>query len=64
MIKFANNKEYNVFKNVMDEYGQFSAIKLMSMTHEEPPWKEAFNRRPNSEITYNSLKRFFLTRIE
>jgi len=63
MVKLAN-REYNVFKNVMDEYGQFSAIKLMKMTHEEPPWKETFNKRPNSEITYNSLKRYFLTQIE
>jgi len=63
MVKLTKN-EYNLFKNVMDEYGQFSAIKLMKMTHEEPPWKDAFNKCPNSEITYNCLKRYFLTQIE
>jgi uncharacterized phage-associated protein len=57
-------KEYNLFKNVMKEYGQFSAIKLMEMTHEEPPWKATFNECPRKEITYNRLKEYFKTQIE
>jgi len=63
MVNLDKN-EFDLFKNVMDEYGQFSAIKLMQMTHEEPPWKEAWNKSPKSEITYNSLRRYFLTQIE
>jgi uncharacterized phage-associated protein len=56
--------EYNLFKNVMEEYGQYSAIKLMQMTHEEPPWSKAFNESPGSEITYGSMKEYFKTQIE
>jgi uncharacterized phage-associated protein len=57
-------KNYNLFKNVLKEYGQFSAIKLMEMTHGEPPWKKTFNERPGKEITYNRMKEYFKTQIE
>jgi uncharacterized phage-associated protein len=63
MVNFSD-KEYNLFKAVMEEYGQFSAIKLMEMTHEEPPWKETFEECPGKEITYERLKEYFKTQIE
>ncbi|MGZ5135866.1 MAG: Panacea domain-containing protein, partial [Flavitalea sp.] len=34
-------EEEDMFSQVMTEYGKFSAIKLMEMTHKEAPWKEA-----------------------
>jgi uncharacterized phage-associated protein len=58
-------KELSMFSSVMEKYGQFSAIKLMQMTHEEPPWKETFKEVcPGREITYAKLKKYFLTRLE
>ena len=56
--------EEELFKEVMDEYGQFSAIKLMNMTHEELPWKKTFNENPQGEISYELLKEYFKTQIE
>jgi uncharacterized phage-associated protein len=35
-----NNKEESLFNQVMDVYGEFSAIGLMNLTHSERPWKE------------------------
>ena len=58
-----NESEEELFKDVMEEYGQFSAIKLMNMTHEELPWKKTFNKNPQGEITYDLLKEFFKTQI-
>jgi len=58
-------KELSLFSSVMKEYGQYSAIKLMNMTHEEPPWKETYSDiLPCREITYDKLRKYFLTQIE
>lgn len=57
------SKETELFNEVMCEYGQFSAIKLMNMTHEELPWKKTFNEKPQGEITYELLKEYFKTQI-
>lgn len=58
-----SQKEEELFREVMQEYGQFSAIKLMNMTHEELPWKKTFNENPQGEITYELLKEYFKTQI-
>lgn len=55
--------ENELFQEVMLEYGQFSAIKLMNMTHEELPWKKTFNENPQGEISYELLKEYFKTQI-
>lgn len=56
-------EENELFKEVMLEYGQFSAIKLMNMTHAELPWKKVFNENPQGEISYDLLKEYFKTQI-
>lgn len=55
--------ETELFMEVMEEYGQFSAIKLMNMTHEELPWKKTFYENPQGEISYELLKDYFKTQI-
>ncbi|WP_153940692.1 Panacea domain-containing protein [Acidithiobacillus thiooxidans] len=50
------NEVYNV-------YGQFSAWKLRNMTHEEDPWKNAYDSTPGTTISNDSLKTYFSTRI-
>jgi len=55
--------ESKLFNDVMSEYGQFSAVKLMHMTHEELPWKKTFDEKPEGEITYDLLKDYFKTQI-
>lgn len=55
--------EEELFCEVLEEYGQFSAIKLMNMTHEELPWKKTFHENPQGEITYELLKEYFKTQI-
>ena len=41
-------------------YGQFSALKLMELTHQEPPWKST-NR--GEEIPHDIMRRYFKTRL-
>lgn len=59
-----SDAEEKLFEEVMEEYGQFSAIKLMKMTHAEPPWRKTFYDKPQSEISYELLKDYFSTQIE
>lgn len=51
-------EEEDMFAQVMAEYGKFSAIKLMEMTHRETPWKEA-NNSPDKIINPETMKIFF-----
>ncbi len=62
IINLAQDED-ELFKEVMEEYGQFSAVKLMNMTHEESPWKKTFSENPQGEISYELLKEYFKTQI-
>jgi uncharacterized phage-associated protein len=58
---FGSKKEYELFKDVYNIYGEFSALRLMNMTHQEPPWKHT---KIQNEITHDKLKDYFKTRIQ
>jgi uncharacterized phage-associated protein len=55
--------EIEVLDAVNKYIGQYSAWKLRNMTHEEPPWKKAYGRSLNNEITETDLREYFLTLI-
>lgn len=46
--------------DVFNVYGQYSAWKLRNMTHEEPPWQNAF-QRANKTITHAEMRDYFRT---
>ena len=52
-------------RELLDEvysvYGQFSAWKLLSLIHEEEPWKDA--RQDNLIISHQALKKHFNTQL-
>jgi uncharacterized phage-associated protein len=45
-----------LLKKVFDEYGKYSAGKLVDMTHNETPWKKT---KINSEISIKHIQDFF-----
>lgn len=49
-------QEQEMIDDVFDYFGQFSAIKLMNMTHAESPWK---NTPSTEEITVDKLENHF-----
>jgi len=53
-------------RDLLDEvysvFGQFSAWKLRNMTHEEPPWKDAYEG--NGLVTHESMKEYFKTLVK
>lgn len=52
---------FSFLGEVWDAYGQFTAKRLEEMTHEEPPWKDAWNSDLNgkAEIPHEALRNFF-----
>jgi len=58
-----SNAEEELFLDVMNEYGQLGAVKLMNLTHEEEPWINAF-KVPGSVIPNNIMKEFFKTLLD
>ena len=50
------NEVYNV-------YGQYSAWKLRDMTHEEPPWVNAYGIAPRTLITLEAMESYFKTLV-
>lgn len=55
-------EEEDLFNQVYDAYGQFSAVKLMNLTHEETPWKSTEIGKGNI-ISKKILKDYFKTRL-
>ncbi len=55
-----------LFEQVMTEYGQFGAVKLMKMTHEEKPWRETFKNGDGagSVIDPKLMQDFFSTLVQ
>lgn len=54
--------ETTLFNNVFAVYNQFSATKLVDMTHSEPPWSNVSPGKGNI-ISKESMKIFFQTRL-
>jgi uncharacterized phage-associated protein len=55
-----SEQETELLNEIYSVYGQFSATKLRSMTHQEPPWADAPD---NGEISHVSMKKFFKTLV-
>lgn len=55
-----DSKTKDLLVAVFEQLGQYSAWKLMDMTHEESPWKTTDQ---NKEITQAKLESFFSERI-
>ncbi len=63
VIALTSEEEEDIFNQVYDAYGQFSAFKLMEMTHIEEPWKSTQVGIGNV-ISKDKIKKYFLTQIE
>ena len=58
---YLSEQEFDLLKEVYDVFGQFSATKLVEMTHDESPWKTTTIRR---EISHQKLKQHFSTLVQ
>lgn len=46
-------------ESVVDKFADYSATDLVSITHAQTPWKEAYKKGQNTEITITSIKEYF-----
>lgn len=44
---------------VVDKFADYSATDLVSITHRQAPWKDAYVRGMNKEITTKAIKEYF-----
>lgn len=48
-----------LMNEVVDKFSDFSATDLVTLTHNQAPWKEAYVPYMNNEITVEAIKRYF-----
>jgi uncharacterized phage-associated protein len=53
--------EFGLVKEVYDVFGQYTALQLRRMTHEEPPWLN--HEKTAGMIPICELKEYFKTRV-
>ena len=44
---------------VVDMFAKYSATDLVTLTHNQAPWRDAYVSRSNREITIESIRRYF-----
>lgn len=49
----------DVLSQVWDAFGCYTASKLRNMTHEEPPWQEAFANYKGAPLSPQTMKEYF-----
>lgn len=57
---FNKQEELNLFNQVLQVYGKYSACGLMNMTHNEAPWQTTPTGRGNI-ISKSKMEKFFKT---
>lgn len=60
-ITLTGEREEELFNDVFSVYGDYSAIGLMNLTHQERPWRSA---PQGGIIDKDEMKSFFKTRLE
>lgn len=61
---FKPNLNVNDIKMIdlaIEHYGNMTGSQLITLTHSEKPWQEAYSAGRNSEITQESIRNFYST---
>jgi uncharacterized phage-associated protein len=59
--KVFDNEKIDFLKEIYQVYGQFSALRLMQLTHSESPWSTT---KIGEEITHDKMTAFFKSLIK
>lgn len=52
-------KDKELMEQVVDKFSDYSATDLVTLTHRQSPWIDAYVPHQNNEITIESIKEFF-----
>lgn len=56
---FINYKDKRFINAVVDKFSDCTATYLVNLTHNQAPWKAAYEPNKNNIITNDSIKRYF-----
>lgn len=59
-----DKKDRAALDDIIEYFGQYSAWKLRNMTHDEPPWANAYKKASGSEISVQSMVEFFTPQLD
>lgn len=54
-----SNTDKEMINDVVDKFAEYTATDLVSLTHRQAPWNNAYEPYMNNEITKNSIKEYF-----
>lgn len=57
-----NPNDKQLIDKVIDKFSDYSATDLVSLTHRQSPWIDAYAPHKNNEITIESIRRYFNAR--
>lgn len=63
-ISIYHPADRTILDDVYDHYGQYSAWRLRQMTHDEPPWKDAYAEGCNNTISPDALIEYFSPQVD
>lgn len=54
-----NEKDRAIISSVVDKFSKYSASDLVKLTHNQAPWRSAYEKYMNNEITNESIRGYF-----
>lgn len=52
-------KDKKMINAVVDKFADYSATDLVKLTHRQTPWREAYKKNQNAEITIDAIEEYF-----
>lgn len=56
-----NPEDIKMVDIALEYYGSMTGSQLITLTHSEKPWQDAYSKGRNTEITKESIKEFYST---
>lgn len=54
-----SDDDKSLINEVVDKFANYSATDLVSLTHRQSPWIEAYDKCQNEEITIKAIRKYF-----
>lgn len=58
-MKIFTNSEQKILEDIIATFGKYTGSQLRNMTHKHLPWKNAFKKAKNTEITKQVIKQYY-----
>lgn len=59
-----NETDRKMINDIVDKFANYTSTDLVSMTHKQTPWKDAYKASQTTKITHDALLKYFKERIE